>query len=687
MARIVISNLPDTRSLLLLSALVLFPVIFYGQEIKHETVTVTNSVALHPMIFDVDKDGKNDIVVVDDYNDSEGNDGLNIKTICWFSDMGKKGGGGFKRRVISEINYRSCGIASADIDNDGYTDIIGRYDTDGDDNNETGNIFWLKNPYGSKTYDGSHWRKTDVGFSTYAKDIVTADFNNDGKTDVVARGTDGFVRVYLQNNPAKWTILKIEAPHHDGTDIADIDRDGDPDIVINGLWYETPSDLVNGVWKKNDYAPGWYNQKTGPKGSWFDNNTRVAVNDIDDDGWPDIFVSNAENTGYPICWYKNPGKGFEKNWEENVIGYMDFAHTLLIADMDNDGDKDVVSGSLILYNDPNPEGFHPVTIYINKGNNLEWEKQVISDKGCYSGAVGDIDNDGDFDIVASRNWNMSPLYLWRNLRDEQFTQDKIKISDITEQGVQCFKIETSSATYIYDRQGGGFISMFDKDGKDWISFKVADFGQPGNAASRYRGIPNLGISGEDEDAGHPGFDKCETRITASNVIETTTKTGNWKFRWAFYDSYAKLTIVKTLPARAYWFLYEGTPAGKYDPENMYWGNNIDCKRDDFPDLLDNTGIFKNMNWVYVGQNNYPRIIYFKQVHPDDKTDLFSYMGSTPGGSKKSPDGMVCFGFGRAHGTRPVLTGDNQEFVIGFIDKEIIITDDHKYAGKIIETAR
>ena len=63
------------------------------------------------MIFDVNKDGKNDIVVVDDYNDSEGNDGLNIKTVSWFSDQGKAGGGGFKRTVIAEINYRSCGIA------------------------------------------------------------------------------------------------------------------------------------------------------------------------------------------------------------------------------------------------------------------------------------------------------------------------------------------------------------------------------------------------------------------------------------------------------------------------------------------------------------------------------------------------------------------------------------------------
>ncbi len=672
---------------MLIAGLSLFSMALKGQGIKFETSVVTNSVALHPMIFDVEKDGKNDIIVVDDYNDLEGNDAENIKTISWFSDQGKAGGEGYRRRVIAEINYRSCGIANADIDRDGYTDIVGRYDTDGDDMNETGNIFWLKNPYGSEDYKGGPWQKTDIGFSTYAKDIITADFNNDGKTDVVARGTDGFVRVYIQASPAKWRVIKIEAPQHDGTDVADIDQDGDPDIVINGLWFETPSDIFKGVWVRHDYAPRWYTQKTGKNGKWFDNNTKVTVNDIDDDGWPDIFISNAENTGYAICWYKNPGKASEGAWDEHEIGYMNYAHTLKLADMDNDGDKDLVTGELIIYNSPDPEGYHPVVLFLNKGDNLEWERQVISEKACYGGTVGDIDNDGDMDVVAPRNWNKAPLYLWRNLTSEKLNFSAIKMSETVEQGIPVLQIETPSATYIYDKAGGGFMSMIDQDGKDWISFKKEDHPFPGNAASSYRGIPNLGIGGEDNDAGHPGFEMCVTKIIAPNVIETSTKTGNWKFRWAFYDNYAKLTMVKTLPDMPYWFLYEGTPAGRYDPETMYWGNNLDGLRTDFPDLLENTGVFNNLNWLYVGQKAYPRILYFDQLQPDDKADLFSYMGNTSGASDQSPDGMVCFGFGRAHHTTPVLQGNNQEFIIGFIDMEVSTASDHKIVTTHIESGK
>jgi len=62
-------------------------------------------------------------MIVDQYVDENGDDGKNIKSVCWISvsDMSKK-------NLIYEVNYRSCDMAAADIDNDGYLDIIGRYD-------------------------------------------------------------------------------------------------------------------------------------------------------------------------------------------------------------------------------------------------------------------------------------------------------------------------------------------------------------------------------------------------------------------------------------------------------------------------------------------------------------------------------------------------------------------------------
>lgn len=277
------------------------------------------------------------------------------------------------------------------------------------------------------------------------------------------------------------------------------------------------------------------------------------------------------------------------------------------------------------------------------------------------------------------------IYPGKQELTEENTGLKIRITETTEQGISCFRVETASATYIYDKEGGGFISMTDKDQADWISFRNVEYPYPGNAASKFRGIPNLVNNGPDKGTGHPGFDKCTSRFIPPNIIETVSKSGLWKFRWVFHDSYARFTMIRVQDGVNYWFLYEGTPAGKYDPEKMYWGNNTDGRMDNFPDLSGKTGIYSNWNWVYMGQSAYPRILFIKQVEPDDKTDLFSYMGSQSGKAENATDGMVCFGFGRAPSTKPVLNSVNLEFIIGFVDKEVTGHNSHKMIENIINS--
>ena len=661
------------------SLLALFIQTGRAQHIGFEEKIVSNSVALHPLIVDLNGDGKNEIVAVDNYVDEKGNDGNNIKTICWFSypDL--------ERTVIAQLNYRSCHIAFADIDNDGFGDIIGRYDTDADDMNGTGAVFWLKNPYGSKHNNAKKWVKYDIGFATYVKDFCTADFNNDGRMDVAARAVDHKVVLFYQQDNQKWKRTFFEVPAHDGTDSGDMDGDGDADIVVNGIWYENPGN-TEGKWQAHDYAPKWYKQNTGKKGQWFDNNCKVQVADMDGDHYNDIVISSGEGTGYPLCWYKNPASLTDvSHWEEHLIGYMNFCHTLRIADFDNDGDNDVLGATLIsVWNPYELNDYYPVVIFKNKGNSLEWEKQIISTNGAYGGSIGDVDNDGDIDFLAPRNFDQGPLTLWINSTDQKYTPSSISIEEIHQDGMNCFKVLTPSATYVYDREGGGFANLFDTDGNDWIGFKNVEYPFPGNAASKYRGIPNLGIEGgEDNDAGHPGFHNCSSYIIAPNVIETVTKSGNWKWRWVFYNEYAQFEMIKAPENMTYWFLYEGTPGGNFQPDKLFWGTSTNGFRTDFPDLLSGTGVYNNWQWVYVGNKNVSRVLYLKQQVPDELPDLFSYMGNSRGDAAKSEDGMVCFGFGRSHNTQTELTGVNKIFTIGFIDSDLSNSNNNKFIKQSI----
>ena len=54
----------------------------------------------------------------------------------------------------------------------------------------------------------------------------------------------------------------------------------------------------------------------------------------------------------------------------------------------------------------------------------------------------------------------------------------IIVSDMTiHNEIDCFKIETATATYVYGKRGAGFASIVDKDGRDWVS--IARAARPG----------------------------------------------------------------------------------------------------------------------------------------------------------------------------------------------------------------
>ena len=53
--------------------------------------------------------------------------------------------------------------------------------------------------------------------------------------------------------------------------------------------------------------------------------------------------------------------------------------------------------------------------------------------------------------------------------------------------MDCFKVETPTATYLYGKRGAGFASILDKDGRDWVSYRPG-----GKARGEYRGLPKCG---------------------------------------------------------------------------------------------------------------------------------------------------------------------------------------------------
>jgi hypothetical protein len=309
---------------------------------------------------------------------------------------------------LCSLNWQAEDIESADIDGDGDVDVLGVEDLD--------EVCWFENPRPSGNPEetwASHYIGSDNGF---VRDLEIADFDRDGKLDVVIRVPTA-AAVFLQNSPTSWTKVKSipfesvvgNTVNLDGLDVGDLDGDGDLDLVLNGFWVETPSDLSGGVWIEHNIDSKWWSQNTG---GWQDNNAKVRVADINEDGHLDVLISQSEKPGYPVSWYEasDPKNG---PWIEHVIAYVDYCHTLQVGDVNNDGYLDVVAGKFERHDGAIPPPY-PLYVFCNGGDGLSWDVAEVSDLGIYTGVIGDIGNDGDLDIVSSRSYWKGPVEIWEN---------------------------------------------------------------------------------------------------------------------------------------------------------------------------------------------------------------------------------------------------------------------------------
>jgi hypothetical protein len=241
-----------------------------------------------------------------------------------------------------------------------------------------------------------------------------------------------------------------------------------------------------------------------------------------------------------------------------------------------------------------------------------------------------------------------------------FTPRVVTTDNQTDEGQTAVKIETTAATYFYQKENGGFSSILDPEGVDWVGFNPT----PGSEGSgEFRGIPNSVFPGG---GFHPGFVNGTTTIEKSGPLKTTLRTDsvidsgfgdeNWSMRWEIYPTYATCTVL--VAPRAYWFLYEGVPGGSID------GNDTVVRSDGtVTDIdtawTDNTGLgdSNDSEWVYFRDSAANAFLFLTHHQTDNVVDSYFLM----------PDGqMTVFGFGR-DGTTASLTGISQRFTIGIAD--------------------
>ena len=259
---------------------------------------------------------------------------------------------------------------AADVDSDGDLDVL----TSGNSG-----LAWYENIDGRGTFgEGQVLLDKNAGRSE------VGDFDGDDDVDIVA-GSNLYENIH-GNGKFQARRVGISGGAY-ALDVSDLDGDGDADVMA------TYGDFRGGsiVWYENADGKGAFSSHSvGPLSG---RSMSVVTSDIDGDG--DLDVLSASQVRYATFWYENvDGQGTfgaEKRISEQGAG------SVFAADIDGDADIDVLASISDV-----AEGAGEIVWYENmdgKGN-FGTANRITPLRVAYSVAAADLDDDGDLDVIA-----------------------------------------------------------------------------------------------------------------------------------------------------------------------------------------------------------------------------------------------------------------------------------------------
>ena len=266
-----------------------------------------------------------------------------------------------------------------DLDGDGDVDVVAS-----DPSGPALQVFFQSTP-------GVFGLEPPIYVDRAPSSVTAADLNGDGYLDLVSASSTVGLTLFFQVRPGKFEPERqLSVRGARSVVAADIDGDGDMDLVSANGSRDTLAVFLQegpGVFPDEPLPPIQLPAGSDP--------VAVVAADLDADGYVDLVSANEGSNNVSVFW-QSPTLEFQQ-MELGGEGTTDGPRSVTVADLDGDGDLDLVSA--------NGGASVNLTVFLQRPTG-EFDPPLIledpeTEDRPVSVTVADVDGDGDLDVASA----------------------------------------------------------------------------------------------------------------------------------------------------------------------------------------------------------------------------------------------------------------------------------------------